>query len=317
MEELYTCECRDGRTITGASRWSLYELRNLPPLELAKALEELLEFSRYYEATFYYPALSMKSEMEQLRKRLQKAKQLAVGFGAVTGSMTAAWLLTVLIPYLRFSGLAMLLAVLTIVSIVALIPFLFHYLSAQEDHSKRLPRIRAKLDSLSQQEEKEVYGEYIEYLIGGYLVSPEFSLSADAQEYMVQALRTKQAGNIAEAAMLCKKKFGKSPIPRIITSLQAVNSPARVSRPAPRAAESVQSQNQSPDMQLLLQLSGSLNSALQTYAATQKTTSTGPDSVAATLTYEEESLIEEYRYLQEDEKKRIRRVVHSFHTKKY
>ena len=32
MEELYTCECRDGRTITGASRWSLYELRNLPPL---------------------------------------------------------------------------------------------------------------------------------------------------------------------------------------------------------------------------------------------------------------------------------------------
>ncbi len=250
MEELYTCECRDGRTITGASRWSLYELRNLPPLELAKALEELLEFSRYYEATFYYPALSMKSEMEQLRKRLQKAKQLAVGFGAVTGCMTAAWLLTVLIPYLRFSGLAMLLAVLTIVSIVALIPFLFHYLSAQEDHSKRLPRIRAKLDSLSQQEEKEVYGEYIEYLISGYLVSPEFSLSADAQEYMVQALRTKQAGNIAEAAMLCKKKFGKSPIPRIITSLQAVNSPARVSRPAPRAAESVQSQNQSPDMQL-------------------------------------------------------------------
>ena len=69
MEELYTCECRDGRTITGASRWSLYELRNLPPLELAKALEELLEFSRYYEATFYYPALSMKSEMEQLRRR--------------------------------------------------------------------------------------------------------------------------------------------------------------------------------------------------------------------------------------------------------
>ena len=38
MEELYTCECRDGRTITGASRWSLYELRNLPPLELAKAV---------------------------------------------------------------------------------------------------------------------------------------------------------------------------------------------------------------------------------------------------------------------------------------
>lgn len=315
MEELYTCECRDGRTITGASRWSLYELRNLPPLELAKALEELLEFSRYYEATFYYPALSMKSEMEQLRKRLQKAKQLAVGFGAVTGCMTAAWLLTVLIPYLRFSGLAMLLAVLTIVSIVALIPFLFHYLSAQEDHSKRLPRIRAKLDSLSQQEEKEVYGEYIEYLIGGYLVSPEFSLSADAQEYMVQALRTKQAGNIAEAAMLCKKKFGKSPIPRIITSLHCVNAAPRAAGQEPKRAGA--SPAGTTDMQKILQLSGSLTAALQAFAATQKTTSTGTDSIASTLTYEEEALIEEYRYLQEEEKKRIRRVVHSFHTKKY
>lgn len=315
MEELYTCECRDGRTITGASRWSLYELRNLPPLELAKALEELLEFSRYYEATFYYPALSMKSEMEQLRKRLQKAKQLAVGFGAVTGCMTAAWLLTVLIPYLRFSGLAMLLAVLTIVSIVALIPFLFHYLSAQENHSKRLPRIRAKLDSLSQQEEKEVYGEYIEYLIGGYLVSPEFSLSADAQEYMVQALRTKQAGNIAEAAMLCKKKFGKSPIPRIITSLHCVNAAPRAAGQEPKRAGA--SPAGTTDMQKILQLSGSLTAALQAFAATQKTTSTGTDSIASTLTYEEEALIEEYRYLQEEEKKRIRRVVHSFHTKKY
>ena len=317
MEELYTCECRDGRTITGASRWSLYELRNLPPLELAKALEELLEFSRYYEATFYYPALSLKDEMAQLSKRFQQARQLAVGFGVVTGCMTAAWLLTVLIPYLRFSGLAMLMAVLTIVSIIVLIPFLFRYISAQEDHSKRLPRARAKLDSLSQQEEKEIYGEYIEYLIGGYLISPEFSLSADAQEYMVQTLRTKRAGNIAEAAMLCKKKFGKSPIPRIITSLQSVNGSAPSSRPTPRSVTPVQSQNQPPDMRLLLQLSGSLNNALQTYAATQKAPSTGPDSVAATLTYEEESLIEEYRYLQEDEKKRIRRVVHSFHTKKY
>ena len=257
-------------------------------------------------------------EREQLRKRLQKAKQLAVGFGAVTGCMTAAWLLTVLIPYLRFSGLAMLLAVLTIVSIVALIPFLFHYLSAQEDHSKRLPRIRAKLDSLSQQEEKEVYGEYIEYLIGGYLISPEFSLSADAQEFMIQALRTKRAGNIAEAAMLCKKKFGKSPIPRIITSLHSVNaaSAGQRSRQQPQKVNLNQIQNQVPDMKLLLQLSGYLNTSLQAYASTQRATSTGPDTIASTLTCEEEALIEEYRYLKDEERKRIRRVVHSLHTKK-
>lgn len=317
MNELYTCECRDGRTITGASRWSLYELRHLPPLELAKALEELLEFSRYYEATFYYPALSLKDEMAQLTRHFERARQLASVCGVVTGIMTAVWLLMVLIPILRFSGLAMLMAVLTILSILVLVPFLFRYVSAQEDYQKRLPRIRAKLDRLNQQEEKEVYGEYIEYLIGGYLVSPEFGLSADALELMIEALRTKRAGNIAEAAMLCKRKFGKSPIPRIITSLHSVNSTAAAPKQEPKQVNLNQVQNQVPDMKLLLQLSSHLNSALQTYASTQKATSTGPDAIASTLTCEEEALIEEYRYLQEEEKKRIRRVVHSFHTKQY
>lgn len=317
MNELYTCECRDGRTITGASRWSLYELRHLPPLELAKALEELLEFSRYYEATFYYPALSLKDEMAQLTRHFERARQLASVCGVVTGIMTAVWLLMVLIPILRFSGLAMLMAVLTILSILVLVPFLFRYISAQEDYQKRLPRIRAKLERLNQQEEKEVYGEYIEYLIGGYLVSPEFGLSADALELMIEALRTKRAGNIAEAAMLCKRKFGKSPIPRIITSLHSVNSTAAAPKQEPKQVNLNQIQNQVPDMKLLLQLSGYLNSALQTYASTQKAPSTGPDTIASTLTCEEEALIEEYRYLQEEEKKRIRRVVHSFHTKQY
>lgn len=317
MNELYTCECRDGRTITGASRWSLYELRHLPPLELAKALEELLEFSRYYEATFYYPALSLKDEMAQLTRHFERARQLASVCGVVTGIMTAVWLLMVLIPILRFSGLAMLMAALTLVSILVLVPFLFRYVSAQEDYQKRLPRIRAKLDRLNQQEEKEVYGEYIEYLIGGYLVSPEFGLSADALELMIEALRTKRAGNIAEAAMLCKRKFGKSPIPRIITSLHSVNGTAAAPKQEPKQVNLNQVQNQVPDMKLLLQLSSHLNSALQTYASTQKATSTGPDAIASTLTCEEEALIEEYRYLQEEEKKRIRRVVHSFHTKQY
>lgn len=317
MNELYTCECRDGRTITGASRWSLYELRHLPPLELAKALEELLEFSRYYEATFYYPALSLKDEMAQLTRHFERARQLASVCGVVTGIMTVVWLLMVLIPILRFSGLAMLMAVLTILSILVLVPFLFRYVSAQEDYQKRLPRIRAKLDRLNQQEEKEVYGEYIEYLIGGYLVSPEFGLSADALELMIEALRTKRAGNIAEAAMLCKRKFGKSPIPRIITSLHSVNGTAAAPKQEPKQVNLNQVQNQVPDMKLLLQLSSHLNSALQTYASTQKATSTGPDAIASTLTCEEEALIEEYRYLKDEERKRIRRVVHSFHTKQY
>ena len=71
-----------------------------------------------------------------------------------------------------------------------------------------------------------------------------------------------------------------------------------------------------PDMRLILELSGYLNSSLQRFAANQKADSDGPDSIAATLTCDEEGLIAEYRGLRDEEKKRIRRVVHSFHTKK-
>ena len=74
---------------------------------------------------------------------------------------------------------------------------------------------------------------------------------------------------------------------------------------------------QGPDIQVVLQLSEYLHTALKGFAANQPAASDAPNSIAATLTCEEEALIAEYRYLQDDEKKRIRRVVHSFHTKKY
>lgn len=317
MNELYTCECRDGRTITGCSRWSLYELRRLSPLELAKVLEELLNFSRYYESVFYYPTLSLQEEIQRLIQRYQTARRLASACGAVTGGLVVIWLVLVVLPSLRFSGLTLLLAVLIIISILVLIPLLFRFVSTQEDYGKRLPRARVKLDKLIQKEEKEIYGEYLEYLISAYLISPEFGLSADALALMVEALRTKRAGNLSEALLLCKKKFGSSPIPRIITSLHSVSAPAQSSNANPKKVSLNQIQSQPPDMQVILQLCGYLQSALQGYAASQKTASVGPDSVTSTLTYEEETLIEEYRCLQDDEKKRIRRVVHSFRTRKY
>ncbi|MCI6435463.1 MAG: hypothetical protein MR828_12045, partial [Clostridiales bacterium] len=169
--------------------------------------------------------------------------------------------------------------------------------------------------------EKEIYGTYIDYLIGGYLISPEFSLSSQALELMIQALSSRRASNISEASLLCKKKFGKSPVPRIITSLRSVSEPS-----APRKTKSEpknqkitlnQLENQGPDIQVLLQLAEYLHAAVKSYAANLPTTSQGDGSVAATLSNEEESLIAEFRHLQDDEKKRIRRVVHSFYTKKY
>ena len=320
MDPMYSCECADGRTITGCSRWDLAELKRMNPLELAKVLTELRDFSRYYEATFYRPEQALKSEKDQLQRKFDRARNMAVFFGCLAGVFTLLWLLFVLLPFFRFSGLTMLMAVMTLVGIVALIPFLFRYVSIQEDYSKRIPRIQAKLEHLRQQEEKEIYGTYVEYLIGGYLICPEFSLFSQAQELMIQALSSRRASNISEATLLCRKKYGKSPIPRIITSLRSVSDPATPQRSKQESGKRInlsQITTKGPDIQVVLQLAEYLHAAVKGYASNLPTASQGDGSIAATLTQEEEELISEYRYLQDDEKKRIRRVVHSFHTKKY
>ena len=321
MNPMYTCECADGRTITGASRWELNQLKQMNPLELAKVLTELRDFSRYYEATFFYPAQSLQSEKTLLQHKYERARNTAAFFGAIAGIFTLLWLLLAVLPFFRFSGITMLMAVLTLVSIVALIPFLFHYVSTQEESNKRLPRVQAKLDRLRQREEKETYGTYVEYLIGGYLISPEYSLSSKALELMIQALSSRRASNLSEASLLCRKKFGKSPVPRLITALRSLNdqsAPQRAKQePEVRRLNLSSITTQGPDIQVVLQLSEYLHTALKGFAANQPAASDAPNSIAATLTCEEEALIAEYRYLQDDEKKRIRRVVHSFHTKKY
>ena len=320
MNSLFTCECRDGRTLTGLSRWEPAELKQMTPLELSKVLAELRDFTRYYEATFFYPIQSLKAEAAQLERKYENARNLTIFCGCIAGLFTMLWLIMVLIPSLRFSGLTMLTAILTLCSIVALIPFLFRFVSTQEDHTKRLPRIRAKQERLHQQEEKEIYGTYVEYLIGGYLISPEYSLCSEAIELMIQALSSRRASNISEATLLCKKKLGKSPVPRIITSLRSVSDPAVPQqskssvRDKPFDLEGIVTQG--PDIQVVLQLSDYLHTALKDFAANQPAPS-GESGGLSPLTYEEEALISEYRCLQEDEKKRIRRVVHSFHTRTY
>lgn len=317
MNELYTCQCRDGKTLTGFSRWSLSDLKQMTPLELAAVLQELQEYARYYESAFYYPALSLQNEEAALTRRFQRTKRNATLGGIVTGVLGGVWLLLVLIPGLRFSQLTLVMALLTIGGIVTLIPFLFLYLSAQEDYGKRLPRIHAKQAQLNQQQEREIYGQYLDYLIGGYLISPEYSLSAEALEVMIRALRSKRASNLSEAALLCKKKFSKSPIPRLISSIHSGSGAGQGAAAKRTRRDLSQPDEEAPDMQLILQLSGYLNRSLQRFAANQRATDDGETSIAATLTCEEEALIAQYRQLRDEEKKRIARVVHSFHTKQY
>ncbi len=316
MGAMYTCECKDGKTITGSSRWELSELKRMSPLQLAQVLTELRDFARYYEATFFYPIQSLRHEIDLLQAKFDRVKLIAVICGVVTGVFTLLWLILAILPVLRFSGLTLLMAVLTLVSILLFIPVLIRFVSTQEDVKKRLPRIDAKLEKLLQKQEKEIYGTYVEYLIGGYLISPEYSLSDEALDFIIRALSSRQASNLSEASLLCKKKYGRSPVPRLVASVRSMGDPAVQRRaPARPKMDLNQMEGRGPDLQAVMQLSEYLYAAIQSYAASQPGSTESDSSLGETLSFEEEALISEYRCLRDDEKKRIARIVHSFHTR--
>lgn len=316
MGAMYTCECKDGKTITGSSRWELSELKRMSPLQLAQVLTELRDFARYYEATFFYPIQSLRHEIDLLQAKFDRIKVIAVICGVVTGVFTLLWLILAILPVLRFSGLTLLMAVLTLVSILLFIPVLIRFVSTQEDVKKRLPRIDAKLEKLLQKQEKEIYGTYVEYLIGGYLISPEYSLSDEALDFIIRALSSRQASNLSEASLLCKKKYGRSPVPRLVASLRSMGDPAAQRRaPARPKMDLNQMEGRGPDLQAVMQLSEYLHAAIQSYAASQPGSAESGSSLGETLSFEEEALISEYRCLRDDKKKRIARIVHSFHTR--
>lgn len=319
MGGMYTCECKDGKTITGGSRWELSELKRMSPLQLAQVLTELRDFARYYEATFFYPIQSLRHEIDLLQTKFDRVKVIAVICGIVTGVFTLLWLILAVLPVFRFSGLTLLMAVLTLVSILIFIPVLFRFVSTQEDVKKRLPRIDAKLEKLLQKQEKEIYGTYVEYLIGGYLISPEYSLSDEALDFIIRALSSRQASNLSEATLLCKKKYGRSPVPRLIASVRSMGDPtAQNKEPAQAARPKMnlsQMEGRGPDLQTVMQLSEYLHAAIQGYAASQPGSMEPGSSASEALSSEELKLIKEYRYLKDDEKKRIARIVHSFHTR--
>lgn len=319
MGAMYTCECKDGKTITGSSRWELSELKRMSPLQLAQVLTELRDFARYYEATFFYPIQSMQHEIDLLQTKFDRVKVITAICGIVSGVFTLLWVILAVLPIFRFSGLTLLMAVLTLVSILVFIPVLFRFVSTQEDVKKRLPRIDAKLEKLLQKQEKEIYGTYVEYLIGGYLLSPEYSLSDEALDFIIRALSSRQASNLSEATLLCKKKFGRSPVPRLVASVRSMgDAAAQRQAPAQSARPKInlnQMDGRGPDLQVVMQLSEYLHAAIQGYAASQPGSAESGSSAAEALSSEEQKLINEYRYLKDDEKKRIARIVHSFHTR--
>lgn len=316
MPAIYTCDCQEGRTLTATAKWTPSELRQMSPLQLSSALSEITDFTRYYSSAFFYPRQQLEAEMTKLSRRYDITKQCSVCLGIIAGVFTSLWILLAVIPAMRFSALTLILAFLTFFSIILLIPAILCFIPAQEDYSKRYPRIRAKREHLLQEMEKEIFGNYADYLVTGFILTPEYALWEEGLNYMISALNSRNAANLTEAAMLCKKKLGRSPIPKIVLSLHAASSSGETaSRRSPKKRDLSALESQGPDLQTVIQLSDYLHSAIQNYAANQPSADLSAEK--SPLTMEEQSVIDDYRCLTDDEKKRIRRILHSFCSGQY
>lgn len=319
MDAMYTCDCADGRTLTGSANCSPNDLKQMTPLQLAAVLSDAKDFARYYSSHFFYPLQTLETEKSKLIHRYESARKTALILGACAAVFTVLWIILAVIPALRFSGITLGLAILTFCSLLLLIPVLFRLISAQQDHAKRYPRLCAKRDRLIQQQEKSIYGTYSDLLISGFLISPEYSLFEEGLDLMIHALNTRKASNLTEATLLCRKKHPHSPVPRLITSLRTISPTEKAEKhpPAtPAKSTLTMFENQDPNIRDVMQLAEYLNSAIKRYASTQ-TVPHIQEATVSGLNYEEESMITEFRALTPDERKRISRVIHSFYTKQY
>lgn len=320
MKPIFSCECTDGRIITGSPKWLPDELNSASPLQLAAIASEQRDFARYYTTHFFVPIRRLQNELENLRTNYQKSRTRCLASGIIAGVLTLLWLMFALAPALRFSGITLCLTLMTLGGILVFIPMLLSLLTAQEELEKRRPRIRAKLGQITQKQEQMVYGKYLEYVISGFLISPEYCLQEDAMDYFLEMLNSHRATNLAEADLLCRKKFKRATVPAIITRMRMAQegapqqkvSPAPAPAPAPApivkekaAAPAV------PKLPELIQLSDSLNTALHAYADSNKTSGAG---MSMQLTDEESVFLSEFRSLNAQEQLRIRRIVRSFRT---
>lgn len=323
MPAMYTCECEDGRNLTGTAKWTPGELKQMNSLQLAQALTEIKDFARYYASRFYYPRQNLKAEMEALLDKYETSKSWTITTGIITGLCTLLWITLALIPAFRFSKITLLLAILTFISIVALIPMLFWYMAKQEEYSKRYPRAFTRLEQLEEAMEKEIFGKYADYLITGFILSPDYHLHEAGLDFMIQVLSSRRATNLADAAMLCKKKIGRSPIPRIIVTLRSIGSQQRSEQTIPEAAAKpttkkktiTEYETQEADLDAVIQLADYLRIALHGLA-NQSKVQAAPNDNDFILTQEEQDFIANYRCLTEEEQKRVRRIIHSLMTGK-
>lgn len=323
MPAMYTCECEDGRNLTGTAKWTPGELKQMNSLQLAQALTEIKDFSRYYASRFYYPRQNLKKEMESLLEKYETSKSWTITMGIITGLCTFLWVVMAMIPAFRFSKITLFLAILTFVSIIILIPMLFWYMSKHEEYGKRYPRAFTKLEQLEEAMEKEIFGKYADYLITGFLLTPDYHLHEAGLDFMIQALSSRRASNLADAAMLCKKKLGRSPIPRVIVALRAVGSSQRAPKASPAAAAPqtvrkktiTEYEDQEADLESVIQLADYLRIALHGLANKPKA-EPSPAQNEFALTQEEQDFVEDFRTLTEEEQKRVRRIIHSLMTGK-
>lgn len=218
MPAVCTCECRDGRIISGTAKWLPDEINRMNAFQLIQVLTEMKDFAKYYRESFHRPMKSIESEKRQLQAENKSVRRNVFISGILTALFTVSWLVLAVLEATRFSAITFVLAGLTLVNILVFALVLIRFTATTSRNKSRLKKLSAELKKLKDTREEKVYGEFRDQLLSGYVVLPDYSLSEYALDTMIHALYNHRASNISDAVRFYEEAGVKEKSPKILVS---------------------------------------------------------------------------------------------------
>lgn len=214
MPALCTGVTREGTVISGTVRWLPDEVNRMDAFQLIEALTQMQQFALYYNKSYIQPKKELEAKRRRLRKKTKRIRTNVQIWGSLVVVSTGVWMSMALLESTRFSVLSFVLAALTLVSILIFLPQLIRFMVVNRRNSNRLHMLSQELSELEQNRTEKVFGEFRDQLLSGCVVLPDYYLSENALEDMIQSLYNHRASDIGEAVALYEQKANRVKPPK-------------------------------------------------------------------------------------------------------
>lgn len=240
MLQQFTVNLPDGNTVVKYAKYEREELDQMGTDQLIQVLSELKQFANYCDTNFFTPIQKLEDECNKLNN--YKAPKPAV---KIFGALTICCFLLYVIFYLSGGLLALLGILMLFLALNSAGVFVFTliaYLKNKSTYKKRYPQANADLQQLYIKRDAEIFGTYLDNLVNGKAVLPNYFLNESALDFMISALQNHRATSLAEAVNLYEStKLMQTQNDLLSAQLAAQQSAARSAAQAAAAAQSAAS----------------------------------------------------------------------------